>query len=84
MATTSRSSTSVYLPEATGRRLLDEDLSTTSVIGTVERLLDVSAVYVEQAIEVRAGEPIEHAVTFPWTSRDPYTMMLFRADRLLR
>jgi GntR family transcriptional regulator len=102
----------VYLPEGAGRRLLEEDLSATSVIGAVERQLGVSAVYVEQAIEVMrcpkliaelldapagtpilrfrrtyvtgAGEPIEHAVTFHWTPRYPYTMMLFRADRLLR
>lgn len=98
-----------YLLEAVGRRLLDEDLSSTSVIGAVERHLGISAVYVEQAIEVMrcpkptaelldapagapilrfrrtyftaGGDPIEHAVTFHWTPRYPYTMMLFRSDK---
>src|SRR5574341_564027 len=61
----------VYVPERIGRQILEEDLSSTSVIGTVERRLGLTARYIEQAIEVvrcpkevaehlniRAGAPI--------------------------
>ncbi len=97
-----------YLPEAIGRRILEADLSTTSVIGTVERELGLAVKYLEQSIEVvrcprgiarllavpaaapilrfrrtyftSSGEPVEHAVTFHWAGRYPYTMMLFRSE----
>lgn len=41
-----------WVPEALGRRILDEDLSSTSVIGTLERRLGLSVKYLEQGIEV--------------------------------
>ena len=41
-----------YVPEAIGRRILEADLSATSVIGTVERELGLAVKYLEQAIEV--------------------------------
>jgi GntR family transcriptional regulator len=98
-----------YVPERIGRQILDEDLSSTSVIGTVERRLGLSVRYLEQAIEVErcpkevadhlgvrggvpilcfhrtyftdGGEPVEHAVTYHWAPRYPYTMMLYRTER---
>jgi GntR family transcriptional regulator len=98
-----------YVPERIGRQILEEDLSSTSVIGTVERRLGLSVRYLEQAIEVvrcpkevadhldvrggvpilrfhrtyftDGGEPIEHAVTYQWAARYPYTMMLYRTER---
>ncbi|MBI2524846.1 MAG: GntR family transcriptional regulator [Candidatus Rokubacteria bacterium] len=41
-----------YVPAAIGRRILEADLSATSVIGTVERELGLAVKYLEQAIEV--------------------------------
>lgn len=98
-----------YLPETIGRRVADQDLSSTSVIGTVERHLGLAVTYIEQSIEAMrcpksvapllaapagasilrfrrtyftaGGDPVEHAVTFHWPERYPYTMMLFRSDR---
>lgn len=97
-----------HVPEGLGRRILDADLSATSVIGTVERELGLAVKYLEQAIEVvrapravarllgvgagapilrfrrtyftGSGEPLEHAVTYHWAGRYPYTMMLFRSE----
>ncbi len=40
-----------YLPEAIGDRVRDQDLSGTSVIGTVERQLGLAVTYIEQSIE---------------------------------
>ncbi len=42
----------VYLPEALGRPLLEEDLSTTSVIATAERRLGIPVTFSEQVINV--------------------------------
>ncbi len=97
-----------HVPERLGRRILDEDLSATSVIGTVERELGLPVKYLEQSIEVvraprsvatllgvgvgapilrfrrtyftGSGEPLEHAVTYHWAGRYPYTMMLYRSE----
>lgn len=41
-----------YLPEAIGRVILDEDLTKTSVIGTVERKLGIAVKYLEQVVDV--------------------------------
>jgi len=41
----------VYLPEAIGHSLRDEDLAKTSVIGAVERTLGLTVKYLEQVVE---------------------------------
>lgn len=52
-----------YVPEPVGRRILDEDLTGTSVIGTVERELGIPIKYIEQAIEVvRCPRPVAQSL----------------------
>lgn len=98
-----------YVPAAIGMLIAEADLSSTSVIGTVERELGLPVTYLEQAIEVvrcprtiasllgapgstpilrfrrtyfaADGDPVEHAVTYHWAERYPYTMTLYRSDR---
>ncbi|MBI4562665.1 MAG: GntR family transcriptional regulator [Candidatus Rokubacteria bacterium] len=41
-----------YLPEPVGRAILDEDLTKTSVIGTVEQKLGLAVKYLEQVVDV--------------------------------
>jgi GntR family transcriptional regulator len=41
-----------YLPERIGRAILDEDLTKTSVVATVERKLGIPIKYVEQVVDV--------------------------------
>ncbi|HET7874900.1 MAG TPA: GntR family transcriptional regulator, partial [Methylomirabilota bacterium] len=56
----------VYLPEHLGRSLLEEDLSTTSVIATVERQLGIPVKFSEQVIDVaRAPKAVAELLGVP-------------------
>jgi len=56
----------VYLPEALGRPLLEEDLSTTSVIATAERRLGIPVKFSEQVINVaRAPKAVAELLGVP-------------------
>ena len=56
----------VYLPEALGRPLLDEDLSATSVIATAERRLGITVKFSEQVINVaRAPKAVADLLGVP-------------------
>ena len=56
----------VYLPEALGRPLLEEDLSATSVIATAERRLGITVKFSEQVIDVaRAPKAVAQLLGVP-------------------
>jgi GntR family transcriptional regulator len=56
----------VYLPETLGRPLLEEDLSTTSVIATAERRLGIAVKFSEQVINVaRAPKAVADLLGVP-------------------
>lgn len=55
-----------YLPEALGRPLLEEDLTSTSVIATVERRLGILVKFSEQVIDVaRAPKAVANLLGVP-------------------